>query len=111
MKSPIRYEILIPAVVLCAGSAFGQEALLQFGTTDLASEKLQRQLQSQAYTIKYGDFHMLLQPSIGFYYNDNVRLAKNGAEGSVVLLPVLRATASYPITQDYLPDARFRCWL
>ena len=92
-------------LLLATVSAPAQEALrnAQAGDTALASRSQQMQSQqSQNYTFKNGDFRLLLLPTVGLDWNDNVNLSKTNALDDFILKPAVGITASYPLSQRNL---------
>src|ERR1017187_4732777 len=68
---------LVGAVILTARLAFAQEALQNSLAGDAAAQARNLQQQSQAYTIKSGDFRLLATPSLSLDWNDNINLSKS----------------------------------
>jgi len=66
-------------------------------TGDAALEAKKFQQENQPYTIKWGDFKLLLTPSLGLDYNDNINVVKNHALDDFIIKPLLELKASYPI--------------
>lgn len=92
-------------MLLAVRSAMAQEALqnMQAGETAAASRGQQMQsLQNQNYTFKNGDFSMLVVPSLGLEYDDNVNLAETGAQSDFIITPALDIQAGYQLTQRNL---------
>lgn len=54
------------------------------------------------YTIRKGDFRLLLTPSFGVEWNDNVAAVSDGEAADFILRPMLGIDASYPITRNNL---------
>ncbi len=54
------------------------------------------------YTFKDGDFRLLLEPSAGFEWNDNVNISKTNKLDDFILKPALGIRASYPFTEKNL---------
>src|SRR5262249_1715650 len=52
----------------------------------------------EPYSFKYGDFRLLVAPSLGLDWNDNVKLSKSDAEDDFILRPAVGFIATYPIT-------------
>ena len=110
MKSPSRLQLNHhwirgwPAalMLLAAGLASAQDSLRSSLAGDAAAEAARQQAASQAYTYKAGDFRLLAVPSLGMDYNDNVNIAKTGAQSDFILEPFLQLTGSYPVTQHNL---------
>lgn len=75
-----------------------QEALHSSLAGDAAAEAQRIQQQSQPYTFKTGDFKLLITPSLGLDWNDNVYLSRDNTEDDFILSPTLALNASYPLT-------------
>jgi len=93
---------LIAAIVLNATLAPAQDALRNSIAVQAAAQQRILTLESQPYTFKAGDFRLLLAPSLGLDWNDNVNLSKSNPEDDFILRPMLALNASYPITQRNL---------
>jgi hypothetical protein len=65
------------------------------------NEAMQPQ-QAENYTFKKGDFQMLVLPSLGFDWNDNVNLSQTNVWQDYIIKPAVGITASYPFTQRNL---------
>ena len=65
---------------------------------DAAAEARRLQLESMPYTVKAGDFRLLLTPSLGLEWNDNVNTSHTDPEDDFILKPFLQLNASYPVT-------------
>jgi len=89
---------LIPVMGLAAvNMASAQEALRSSLAGDAAAEARNLQLQSQAYTVKTGDFRLLVTPSLALDCNDNITLARNNTVSDFILRPLVALNASYPV--------------
>ncbi|MCX6916927.1 MAG: outer membrane beta-barrel protein [Verrucomicrobia bacterium] len=66
---------------------------------DAAAEARNLQQQSQDYTIKSGDFRLLVTPSLGFDWNSNINTAHTSALSDFILFPALGLDMSYPLTE------------
>ena len=97
-----RWGWLAAGGILLAGSLPAQEALRGSMAATAAAEARRSQLRSPDYTFKSGDFRMLVKPSLGLDYNDNINLRKDDRWDDFILRPLLQLTASYPITQNNL---------
>lgn len=86
------------SLFLTAGLASAQEALRNSLAGQFAAEGRLRQLESRPYTLKTGDFRLLVTPSLGLDWNDNVNTAKGSTEQDFILRPMLQLNASYPLT-------------
>jgi hypothetical protein len=86
-----------------SGSA--QEALqnMQAGSTaaDARSQQMQSS-QSQDYTFKKGDFRLMVMPSLGLQFNDNINLAQTNVMDDFIVTPAVGITASYPWSERNL---------
>lgn len=92
------------ACVVCAffWTAPAQEALsnLQAGRTAAAARD--QQMQATDYTIKSGDFRMLVTPSMTAEWNDNVNASETNAMDDYILKPAVGIASSYQLTQRNL---------
>jgi hypothetical protein len=90
---------LVAFISLASLPALAQEALRDSLAGDAAAEARKIQLESLPYTIKSGDFRLLVVPSLGLAWNDNVNVSKIDPEQDFILSPLVQLNASYPITQ------------
>ncbi|MGD0349903.1 MAG: outer membrane beta-barrel protein [Verrucomicrobiota bacterium] len=101
-----RYTWLTPwlaaSMLLAARLATAQEALRDSLAGDAAAEARKIQLESLPYTFKSGDFRLLVVPSLGLDWNDNINCSKTDPEQDFILSPLVQLNASYPITQNNL---------
>jgi hypothetical protein len=82
--------------------ASAQEALQNSLAGDAAAKSRTQQMQSPQsgdYTFKDGDFQMLLLPSLGFQWNDNVNLSQTNVMDDFIVSPAVGIIATYPITE------------
>src|SRR5947209_2953884 len=89
-------------MVLTVRLAPAQEALRNSLMGEAAAAARHVQLQSLPYTYKSGDLRVLVTPSVGLDWNDNVNTSKTNAESDIILRPFLQLSLSYPITQRNL---------
>ena len=85
--------------------AAAQEGLQNMRAGQANAQTRSQAMQSQApgdYTVKYGDFRLLMSPSVGFDWNDNIRTSNTNAEDDYILRPAVGITASYPFSQRNL---------
>jgi predicted porin len=114
---------LAAAGILTIRLAFAQEALRNSMAGDVAAEAMSHQQASEAYTVKSGDFRLLVSPSLGVDWNDNINSARTNALQDITMLPTLGLTMSYPLTQrnllqlnvtfgyqDYLEHSQYSTW-
>jgi hypothetical protein len=110
-------------VILTTRQAVAQEALRSSLTGDAAAEALNRQQASEAYTVKSGDFRLLVTPAMGFDWNDNINIARTNALQDYIVRPMMGLAMSYPVTQhnllrfdvtfgyqDYLEHSQYSTW-
>jgi hypothetical protein len=93
---------LAGVAILVTRLAFTQEALRNSLTGDATAEARSRQQQSESYTVKSGDFRLLLTPSMSLDWNDNINLARTDALQDFILFPRMGLDTSYPLTQRNL---------
>ncbi|MGD0261298.1 MAG: outer membrane beta-barrel protein [Verrucomicrobiota bacterium] len=111
------------AVILSAGLAPAQEALRNSLAGDAAAEARNLAQQSQAYTIKSGDFRLLVTPSLSLDWNDNINVSKTDPYQAFILFPAVGLDMSYPLSQrnllrfdvtvgykDYLEHSEYSGW-
>ncbi len=91
---------LAALMLLAARLATAQEALRTSLAGEAAAEARQLQLQSLPYTVKSGDFKLLVVPSLGLDWNDNINISKTNAQPDFILRPQVQLDASYPITRN-----------
>ncbi len=91
---------LVALVLLAALPASAQEALRNSLAGDAAAASRKTQMESLPYTVKSGDFKMLVVPSLDLDWNDNINIAKTGALQDFILSPRVQLDLSYPITQN-----------
>jgi hypothetical protein len=101
-----RYARLTPwlaaSMLLAARLATAQEALRDSLAGGAAAEARKIQLESLPYTVKWDDFRLLVVPSLGLAWNDNINCSKTDTEQDFILSPMVQLNASYPITQNNL---------
>jgi len=86
--------------------------VLEAGFTATAQEALQNQahgqdaavartaaLQEQNYTVKYGDYRLLVTPYAGAEWNDNINLSENNKEDDYIINSGVGLVSSYQLTQ------------
>ena len=79
-----------------------QEALRSSLAGEAAAESRRLRPDDMPYTVKSGDFRLLVTPSLNAEWNDNVYLSKHGAQDDFILLPSVGIDASYPLTERNL---------
>jgi len=84
-------------MLLAARLATAQEALRNSLAGDAAAEARHIQSESPLYTVKSGDFRLLVTPSLELDWNDNINLSRDNAEADFILRPLVALNASYPL--------------
>lgn len=74
-----------------------QDALHYSMAGQASAEAMRAQLESLPYTFKTGDFRLLVSPSLGLDYNDNINVSKDDPLDDFILRPFVQFNASYPI--------------
>ena len=90
--------LVVAALQLPAGAS-AQEAVRNTLAAQAAAETHPISLESMPYTFKTGDFRLLLAPSLGMDWNDNINLSRSDALQDYIVEPMLKLDASYPVTQ------------
>jgi hypothetical protein len=93
---------LAAALILSHRPLVAQEALRDSLAGDAAAEAEKIQLASLPYTVKSGDFRLLVVPSLSLAWNDNVNTAKTDPQQDFIFSPFVQLNASYPVTQNNL---------
>lgn len=92
-------------IFLTAIPSVAQQALQNMEAGNAAADSRARQMESpqqQDYTLKNGDFRLLVMPSLGLQYNDNINLANTNRLDDVIVTPAVGITASYPLSKQNL---------
>lgn len=55
--------------------------------------------EEEAYTLRAGDFRLLVTPSLELDYNDNVTLSRHDTVQDFILRPLLELDGTYPVSQ------------
>jgi hypothetical protein len=84
-----------------------QEALHNSLAGDAAAQARIVQAESLPYTLKSGDFKLLVIPSLGLDWNDNINISKTNALQDFILSPRTEFDASYPVTHNNLLSLNF----
>jgi hypothetical protein len=75
-----------------------QEALRDSLAGDAAAEANRHRDMDMPYTIKQGDFRLLLTPAIEQDWNDNINLSSTAPLSDFILQPMVGINMSYPLT-------------
>ncbi|HVY70724.1 MAG TPA: outer membrane beta-barrel protein [Verrucomicrobiae bacterium] len=79
-----------------------QDALRYSLAGQAAMEAHRLQPDAMPYTVKSGDFKLLMAPTAALEWNDNVNLVRDHAQQDFVFRPVLNLSMSYPLTDRNL---------
>ncbi len=71
-------------------------------TGDAAAEARRIRPETLPYTFKSGDFRLLVTPSLGLDWADNINLSQSNPESDFILKPLLQLDASYPVSDRNL---------
>jgi len=87
------------AILFLFSTGFSQEALQNSVKGQKVATDRDEMMKKQDYTVKYGDFRMLVAPSLSADWNDNVNLSETNKLDDFIIRPGVGITASYPLTQ------------
>ena len=90
---------LLVAVFQSPAGASAQDALRNSLAAQALAETNKLDLESMPYTVKSGDFRLLVTPTLTVNWNDNINLANSNPQEDVIFTPLVQLDASYPITQ------------
>jgi hypothetical protein len=88
--------------MLAGPSIRAQDALKYSLAGDAVAEAQREQFATQLYTIREGDFKLLVVPSLELDYNDNITLQRDDALSDFILKPLVTLTGGYPVTAENL---------
>jgi hypothetical protein len=91
----VAFLVLLASAV----ASMAQEALQNQTYGEDAAVARTKALQHQDYTVKYGDFRMLVTPYAGIQWNDNVNLSETNKMDDFILTPGVTVVSSYPFTE------------
>ncbi len=111
------------AALQSTASASAQQAIL----TDLASQAATSthpiDMSTMPYTVRSGDFRLLLTPSLQAQWDNNIALTSSNKLQDYIIEPMLKIDAYYPLTQvnllklnvgvgysDYLQHSDYSAW-
>jgi len=93
---------LVAAIFPIERAALAQEAIRNSIAGDAAAESHRIDPENLPFTVKAGDLRVLVSPSIGAEYNDNINLTKENRLDDFIIRPSLGLQLSYPLTQRNL---------
>jgi hypothetical protein len=107
VPTAVRSSALASTLILSGGVAATQESSRESAAADTALEERSREIESKPYTIKSGDFRLLVAPQVGIRYNSNVSISTTNRQEDLIFRPAVQLTASYPIGKRnlFLVDA------
>ena len=93
----------VAALLLYSWPMLAQSILQTYGGIDaIAGAKPQgagaSDFSSLPYTIRSGDFRLLIAPSLEVDWNDNVNAASTGIQQDYIVEPSVQLTGTYPVT-------------
>jgi len=94
-----RHHLAGGLALIVASVASGQEALRNSLTEQSVVEAQRQQWENQPYNIKAGDLKMLIVPSIGLDYNDNIYISSSNPQSDWILKPFVDFDGVYPFTE------------
>ena len=83
--------------LLGAGQAAAQEALRSNLNAAQAASQTRSEIESAAYTARWGDLRLLISPSVAFEWSDNIRLQETHPEADFLLTPRVNFHALHPV--------------
>lgn len=114
---------LVVVVLYLPVNASAQQAILNTLSAQAAASAQKLNLETMPYTIKSGDFRLLLTPSFEADWNNNINLSNNAPQQAIILRPLLQLDASYPISEfnqlllnvgvgydEYLEHSQYSNW-
>jgi hypothetical protein len=98
---------LASTLILSGGVATAQESSSESAVADTALEERMQEIELKPYTIKSGDFRLLMSAQMGIRYNSNVSISTTNRQEDLIFRPGVQITASYPIGKRnlFLVDA------
>ena len=93
----VRSGALASTLIFSGGVAAAQEMSRESRADDAAMEERAQEIESKPYTVKSGDFRLLMAPQLGIRYNDNISVSTANQQKDWILRPAVQFTASYPI--------------
>ena len=94
---------ILPAMgaisILSSNQVSAQDALQDLVALDTTRDVRREQVASPNYTFKSGDFRLLVTPSLGLDWNDNINTSSIDKESDFILRPFVSFDMTYPITQ------------
>ena len=82
-------------VFLGAGPTFAQEALRSNLNAEQAASQMRSQVEGAAYTARWGDLRLLVSPSLGFAWSDNIRLQEKNPQADFLITPQVNLHATH----------------
>ena len=94
--------LMVLWLILLSNSTAAQEAISSSLAGTAAAAAVQQQQQSPQYNYKYGDFRLLVIPSVSLEWNDNISLTKVDPQSDYIVTPMIGIQANYPIGKQNL---------
>jgi hypothetical protein len=107
VPSAVRSGALASTLILSGGVVAAQDSSTASATADTALELRSQEMELKPYTIKSGDFRLLMASEVGIRYNSNVSVSTTNRQEDLILRPAVQITATYPIGKRnlFLVDA------
>ncbi len=97
VPTTVRSGALASTLILSGGVAAAQDSSGSSAVADTTLEERSQEIESKPYTIKSGDFRLLIAPQVGIRYNSNVSVSTTNRQEDLILRPAIQMTATYPI--------------
>src|SRR5262249_23294725 len=97
VPTAVRSGALASTLFLSGGVVAAQESSGSTPAADTALEERSQEIELKPYTIKSGDFRLLVAPQVGIRYNSNVSISTTNRQEDFIFRPAIQITASYPI--------------
>ncbi len=114
---------LMVAALQATASASAQQAILNDLASQAATSTHPIDMATMPYTVKSGDFRLLLTPSLQAQWDNNIALTSSNKLQDYIVEPMLKIDAYYPLTQvnllklnvgvgysDYLQHSDYSAW-
>src|SRR5580658_4681 len=114
---------LVVMVLQAPANALAQQAILNTLAAQAAAAPQKVDLAALPYTVKSGDFRLLITPTFEADWNDNINLSNHSPQQAFILRPLVQLDATYPISQlnllrlnvgvgydEYLEHSQYSNW-
>jgi len=121
-RKPIAFVSVAAGLLLHSRQSLAQEALQNYLSAQTTNDAWSLQREGP-YTLKSGDFRMLVSSTVNLDWNDNVNLSRNAPLQDFVVTPTVGLRMTYPITErnllmldvtfgymEYIKHSQFSAW-